>query len=126
MVEEPKIESGKTLLSLMDKQGLNPTVFIWIIVPGSDIWRLLISSKAYDRDKNIKQNYKNFIAQFGEEPSVKDISLSNISILPYDDAFLKLLRVMIKTPRNSVLDIRFKSNVINGIFVKDAYIYRLT
>jgi len=126
MVEEPKIESGKTLLDLMDKQKINPTVFLWILVPESDAWRLLISSKKYDRIKNTRQNYNDFINQFGEEKTVKDIGLSNITILHHDNDFLKLLRTMIKTSKQSKAGIRFKSNIINGIFIKDAYIYRLT
>ena len=57
-------------------------------------------------------------------PSV-GIGLEDISIVGDNDATVRLLGVALKTGPG-ISGIRFQNNVINGVLVEDAYIYRLT
>lgn len=121
---EPKIELGKLVLELLDKKNINPNVFIWFYLTNSNSWRLVISADTYN-NKDIKDYYKSFIEQFGNENIIKEIGLSNITIVPDTDNLINILKMEIRTDKKSISDIRFKSNVINGVLIDDAYIYRL-
>lgn len=121
---EPKIESGKQLLNLLDESDIKPTAFLWFYLSEGDTWRLIISSKLFDAN-DIKKAYTDFINKFSQLPLVKEIGLSNITLVPGDNDLLKLLRVALKTGKDGVSGIRFTSNTINNVFIEDAYIYRL-
>jgi hypothetical protein len=43
-----------------------------------------------------------------------------------DDELVKLLRVLIRTGPDNLNEIRFTENVINGVLIEDALIYRMT
>lgn len=121
---EPNIEIGKSLLELLDDKGVNPTAFLWIYIHDSNSWRLIISSRTYD-DDNMEVNYGSFIDHFGADNLVKQIGLSNITILLQKDGFLNLLKSAIVTD-NTTNGIRLTSSTISGTFIEDVYIYRLT
>ncbi len=122
---EPKIELGKTVLELLDKKGVNPSSFLWFYLSNSNSWRLVISADIYN-NKDIKECYKSFIEQFGSESVVKEIGLSNITITSSSDNLLNVFKMAIRTDKKSISGIRFTSNVINGVFIEDAYVYRLS
>lgn len=122
---ELKIELGKSILSLLDQKGVCPTAFLWFYLPDNNSWRLVIASKKFD-NKDQKDNYQDFIKTFGSEKSIKEVDLSNITILSGQNDLLSLLKVAIKTPHDATDGIKFTSNVINGVFIDDAYIYRLS
>lgn len=123
--QEPDIESGKTLLKAMDNKKINPSIFIWLYLSESNRWRILISANKYE-NKNLKKSYNLFIKEFANENSVNKIGLSNITIIPQKSDLLNTLRMAITTDKKSISGIRFTSNIINGIFIDDVYIYRLT
>jgi hypothetical protein len=52
------------------------------------------------------------------------LSLQNISLVSPNDDLVKLLKAAIKTGPG-VSNIRFTGNVINNVFIEDAYIYRV-
>lgn len=122
---EPKIEIGKKLLELLDQKKVKPVAFLWFYLQGANSWRLFISAEAYD-SANTEDNYRNFIEQFGDENTVRKIGMLNISIIPQNDGFLNLLKTAVQTDPDSIGGIRFTSSSINGVFIEDAYIYRLS
>lgn len=122
---EPKIELGKSLLELLDLQKTGVSSYFWFYLSNSNSWRLVIAAKVYE-NKEMKDNYKDFIERFGDNEIVKQIGLSNITIISNSDNFLNLFRSAIKTNSTSIAGIRFTSNIINGVLIEDAYIYRLS
>ena len=76
---EPKIESGRAFLELLDKKQVNPSAFFWFYLPDSNTWRLVISAAVYS-GKDIKDAYKSFIEQFSAEEIVKEITMHEKSI----------------------------------------------
>lgn len=124
VISELKIELGKRALLLLDEKGMNPTAFFWFYLSESSSWRLFISSKTFN-NKDIKECYEDFVNKFRNEEIIKEIGLSNITLVYNSDYMVNLLKVAIRTNHDSVAGIRFTSNVINGVFIEDAYIYRL-
>lgn len=120
MVENRRFKLGRRLLLILDEAKQKPSACLWFYVSEGDIWRLFI---AYKKSGAVvtSEIYRKFIENYGGSEVVKEIGLENITIMYDDDGFLTFLRSAINT--NS--EIRFKSNVINGILVDDSYIYRL-
>ena len=55
----------------------------------------------------------------------KRVGLSDITVMGDDAAIVSSLRKAITTG-NDISGIRFSRNVINGQYIEDAYIYRMT
>lgn len=122
---EPKIEEGRELLKELDKQGLNPEVAIWFYISESNIWRFIISSVSFNNKTN--QNiYSDFVSKYKELSQVKNVGLENITLLPSNNDLIALLKIAIRTNPGDIGDIRFTSNVINGVLIEDALIYRIS
>ena len=49
-----------------------------------------------------------------------------ISVVEQNHEVIHLLRNVIHTEPNSILGIRFNHNVVNNVFIEDAYIYRMS
>lgn len=122
---EPKIEEGKELLKELDRQGLNPEVAIWLYIPEGNNWRFIIGSTSFNNKTN--QNlYSDFVNKYKDLKQVKNVGLENITLLPTNNDLIALLKIAIKTSSKDIGNIRFTSNVINGVLIEDALIYRIS
>jgi hypothetical protein len=119
------IEEGAALLRTLDSQGLNITAALWFYLESSDAWRFIIASPEV-QSQGPKHVYERVQRALGTDGSASRISLRDISVVPPDDSLIKLLNIAIKTGRNDISGVRFSRNTINGQFIQDAYIYRLT
>lgn len=118
-----KISAAKTLLVSLDRAGWDIDAFLWIYLT-PDTWRLVIVSSDFDK-KTPRQVYKEFIKKFYKKIEVKEIGIENISLAPSKSTLLKLLRKAFRTPSKANTAVRFTSNTIDGVYIEDAYIYRL-
>lgn len=118
------IESGKSVLSELDKTGLEISSAFWLYFPDSKEWRLLLAMPALDTEgpKEVYSKIQDVINQHG---SNLNIPLWSIGIISPNNSINQLLRFAIKTGEKSFSDIRFSGNVINGVLIDDAYIYRV-
>lgn len=119
------IEAGAELTRLLDQASLVVSASLWLYIPESNIWRLIIVSpevKTYG-PKKVYQKIQPVLSQILEEkPS---IGLKDISVVESDNPFIALLRTAIRTG-DGISGIRFSKNTISGHFIEDAYIYRIT
>lgn len=123
-LDQTLIDDGNSLLKILDGTPLKPSSFFWIYSSDSKNWRLVVSSR-YFFEKNLKDSYSDLIDKIGEVDFVR-LGIGDIALVPDNDALVNLLKVAIRTPQNAVASIKFKANVINGVLVEDAYIYRLS
>lgn len=117
------ISAGKALTEQLDKE-LEVSASLWIYEPDSNTWRLVIASP---RVKNYgpKMLYKKIQSVISTMPEDKKISLKDIALVDKDNRLILLLRKAVRTEK-AISGIRFSRNTINGSFIEDAYIYRLT
>jgi len=120
---EPKIEDGKQLVKVLDQKGLHPETVMWFYITESNVWRLIISTSAFNKQPSEKY-YSDFVSKYKDLKPIKNIRLENVTLLPTTHALIKLLKFAVKTAPNSISGIRFTSNTINNVFIDDAYIYR--
>ena len=118
------IESGAEITRLLDRAQLTVGASLWLYIPESNIWRLIVASPEVRTcgPKKVYQKIQSILSQIPEEqPSV---GLKDISVVENDNALLSLLRIAIRTG-DGISGIRFSKNTIDGQFIEDAYIYRM-
>ena len=134
MVEEPvvketltseMIKAGAELTRRLDDARMVSSACLWLYLPESGIWRLIIALQevASDGPKKVYQKLQSILSEMPEDsPSVL---LKDISVVEDSNRLVSLLRTAIRTSQ-PISGVRFSKNTINGHFLDDAYIYRMT
>lgn len=117
------MEAGKALLKKLDKTKFDVKAALWFYMPDPEEWRLILASPTVDAE-GPKKAYEKVQSQLQGSGQKDKLSLQNISLVSPRDNLIKLLKSAIKTGK-VISNIRFTQNVINGVFIEDAYIYRL-
>jgi hypothetical protein len=117
------MKAGEALLSKLDEIEFNVKAALWFYVQDSEEWRLIIASPIVDKD-GPKKAYEKVQSQLQELDGRYELSLRNISLVSPGDKLIKALKSVFKLDK-AISHIRFTRNVVNGVFIEDAYIYRL-
>jgi len=124
VLTEEMISAGAELTRLIDKTSLKVGASLWLYIPESNIWRLVIASPEV-RTQGPKKVYRQIQSILSRIPEKQpSVGLRDISVVADNDPVVSLLRIAIKTG-DGISGIRFSRNTINGIFVEDTYIYRM-
>ena len=125
VLTDTMISAGKELTRRLDAAGFRVDASLWSYSPESNSWHLIIASPEI-KLRGPRRTYSKIQSILSKAPKAREeISLSDISVVESNAPLIKLLRVAIKTGR-TISDIRFSRNTINGVFIEDAYIYRIT
>jgi hypothetical protein len=123
-------EEGKKFLEYLDKKGLDIKVALWIYQKENNSWKLILSAPDVEvwGSRFFYSKVLRYLKAFNvQHPDNILISPLDIIILSYSDNFISLLKSMVKTsPAPVISSIRFSNNVINGVLIDDALIYRLS
>ena len=119
------IQAGSELVRRLDEARFVISAALWFYEPDSNVWRFIIASPEVTTS-GLKKAYKQVQSVLAGGPEDQSqISLKDITILDSKDPLISLLRVALKT-NGGISSIRFTRNMINGVLIEDAYIYRLT
>jgi hypothetical protein len=119
---EQSIRDGKTLIEALDRSGFGVHSALWYYVPETGRWLLIISSPIVS-EKGPKEAYTSIQKVLAGLPHVA-ISLKDISVVSPDHELIRLFGPVISTGAG-IVGVRFSQSTINGIFIEDAYIYRM-
>lgn len=117
------IQEGRMLVEALDRSKFILDGALWFYMSNSDEWRLLLVSPLVDRI-GPKKAYTVVQSAIEDMPPDFGISLNRISVLSPKNNLIRLLSITLRTGRG-ISGIRFTRNTINGVFIEDAYIYRL-
>jgi hypothetical protein len=118
------IDAGAVLIRKLDERGIQPDAAFWYYFPDTSAWKLVIAEIKVGQT-GPRQAYQDMQKLLAESRSdIPFISLDDIALTEPDAPLVALLRIAIRTGP-AISGIRFRHNVINGIFIEDAYIYRL-
>jgi len=117
------ILEGRMLIEHLDRTDFKVNSALWFYISDSSKWKLVLATD-YLKEHSLKEAY-NFIQEELNKIKSANISLDNISLAKADDDLIKLLKAAIGTGPG-ISEIRFTRNVINGIMIEDALIYRIT
>ena len=119
---DPAFDSGARLLRALDESITISSAFWWLDKETGD-WLLVLASPEVDRrgPRHVYRVVQNVLRK--TDPS--GIDFSDISVVGERDATVRLLSSAVRTG-SGVGSVRLQNNVINGVLVEDAYVYRLT
>jgi hypothetical protein len=118
---ESDMKAGESLVRQLDGAGLKVTAAFWFYRSDADEWRMIVAMPMVDRD-GPKRAYETIQGHLKTAGS--GLSLQNISVVSPNDDLIKLLTSAISTGPG-ISHMRFTGNVINSVFIEDAYVYRL-
>lgn len=125
---DSKIDAGRRLIEELDLSDFRVDAALWLFREESANWRLILASPLFDSHgpKETYRRLQNILAKldYGPHDQSKVIGLSEIQVASPKDELIQLLRVALRTGP-TLSGIRFTGNTINGVFIDDAYIYRM-
>jgi hypothetical protein len=121
---ERDISDGKRLIRILDEQGFKVSSAFWLYSSKREEWNLFLYSEYVDK-YGTEKSYK-FIKEnlLKADPPIM-IALSDINVVGEKDNLVKMLGILIRTGPDDLSEIRFTENVINGVLIEEAIIYRL-
>ncbi|MCG6206866.1 hypothetical protein LPW26_19655 [Rhodopseudomonas sp. HC1] len=119
---ESDIQMGQELLGILDAASFPVTGAAWVYYADAGEWRLLIRTPRAEKD---------LLGALREVAGAMDaagdlrsrIDLARIKLVPPKDKVLAAIGSVVRVDGAST--IRFSRNMINGILIDDALIYRL-
>ena len=120
-----KIERGRRLIKKLDDSRFLVTAAFWYYFPEAEQWRLVIASPTVDSQGRRAAYAEIHKIQKGRGVHLPLLSVSEITALSPRDPLVKLLSSAIRTGPG-LSGIAFSRNVVNGVYIEDAYIYRLS
>ncbi len=119
------IDAGAELISRLDAAGFDLNAALWLYMEEPNAWRLILASLIVKKEGPNKA-YKKIQSVMSKRPEErKVISLAQISAVRPDKPIVALLRKAVKTG-NGISGVRFSRNAVDGQFIEDSYIYRMT
>jgi hypothetical protein len=124
VLSEQMIGAGVKLIERLDQSESNVQAALWLFLPEEKIWKLMIISPLVKTD-GPRSFYKHILdANKKADESESIISLNDVGVADTSIPLISLLRIAISTG-GGIGGIRFSKDTINGVFIEDAYIYRI-
>lgn len=116
------IETGRRILRHLDEASFKVSAAFWLLSPERQDWRLWVATPVVD-----KVGKRDAYLRLGDilrdaEPELLVHPVVQL-VSPKDKLIRGLRRIFGKTA--SVEGMRLGSNFIDGIFIEDAYVYRI-
>ena len=116
------VEMGSELLKILDEAAFPVTAAAWIYFPDVDEWRLVIRTPKAEKD--LQGALRELAAAMDAKGDLRTrLDLTRVKLVPPKDKILAAMSSMVRV--DGISNIRFSRNVINGMVIDDALIYRL-
>ena len=122
LLSEQMILAGSKLIDKLDNSSCRVKAAFWMFLPEEKTWKFIIASPLV-KEEGPRKYYKR-IVDANKEADGNIISLNDISVSDVDNQLIQLLKFAISTG-DSISNIRFSKNTINGVFIDDTHIYRM-
>jgi hypothetical protein len=119
------VKAGAHLLQRLDNAALQIGAALWIYIPEAGRWRFIIATPhaKLDGPRKLYRKIQSVLAKIPQDqPS---IDLQSVTVVDTSEPLIALLRSAVRTG-GGISGIRFSRNMIDGVMIEDAYIYRLT
>ena len=123
-LKQERIDAGAALVRRLDAVGMQLDAAFWFYFPDIDAWKLVIAEVkvAKKGPKQVYREIQKLLRKYGSD--FPELSLEDVTLAKPGAPIVSLLKVALKTGPG-MSGIRFTDNVINGMHIDDAYIYRL-
>ncbi len=118
------IQEGAELLKALDAAGLSPDAAFWFYFSDINAWKLVLAEVKVG-PQGPREVYKQIQRTLGAlSDKIKTLSLDDVAVAKPDAPVVSVLKRAVRTGPG-IGGIRFSQNVIDGVLIEDAYIYRL-
>jgi hypothetical protein len=124
-ISREMISAGKRLAYHLVNTDIPIDALLWLYVPESNAWRFIVASPEV-KINGPKSVYQKIRSRMEEMPPSdgEEVAWDDMVVVDSNDPLIKLLRQAITTGQ-AISGIRFSRNVVNGVLIEDAYIYKL-
>ena len=114
------IDAAGRLVNFLDDQGLTVRGALWLYDSDAERWRFVVAFK--EKRKDITTFYLDVAKAKSAAQSNDLLDLSRVDIVDPDRSIFTALSGAISVSGDS--RVRFSRNMINGVYLEDAMIYR--
>ncbi len=117
--------SGATLTRLLDESSLSPRASLWLYEPELNAWRLVFGIDEVDRTgpRKVYKQVRSLLSR--NRKLVPDIDLKDVSVVSPKSGLVAGLRVSLGI-RRGTSGVRVSRDTVNGHYIEDAFVYRLS
>jgi len=125
ILTQEMIQAGADLTHRLDEAHLEIRASLWLYMPDKNLWRLIVASPAVRQDgpKKIYQQIQTILSKISDK--TWKLPLYDISVVEDSDPLIASLRTSTGT-KDGISGRRFSRDTVNGHFIEDAYIYKMT
>lgn len=120
---EDEIAAGERLIDALDAAGFDVRAAFWMRLPESGDWRLFVASPTVERHGHLAAYQE--LVRIARESRIPTGVLHRVSLVFTSDPTVTLLRSAVSTGPG-ISRIIFRGNAINGVYIEDALLYRIT
>ncbi|HXA05181.1 MAG TPA: hypothetical protein VNY30_10105 [Bryobacteraceae bacterium] len=119
------ITSGKKILDILDKAGFKVIVALWLYTSEFEAWRLYIASPVVEAE-GITRAYLRLLSALRSSDDPDLASRITITLLSPKEPLIRAFRRTFARAAEVKDGVRLSSQVISdGVFVEQAYLYRV-
>lgn len=116
------VDMGREFIRILDEASFPVTGAAWIFFPDVEEWRLVIRTPK--AEKNLQQALLEIAVALDSQGDLrKRLDLSRVKLVPPKDKMLAAMGSVVRA--DGLSTIRFSRNIVNGVLIDDALIYRL-
>lgn len=116
------IDAAGRLVTFLDEHGLRVRAALWLYDSDAERWRFVIAFQ--ESRKDVTSFYLDVAKATAKAGADDLLDLSRVDIVDSERSIFTALKGVIAVEGNS--RVRFSKNRINGIYLEDALIYRLS
>ena len=118
------IQEGAELLQALDEAGLTPDAAFWFYFSDINAWKLVLAEMRVGPDgpREVYRQVQRALSNRADK--IKSFSLADVVVAKPDAPVVSVLKRALRVERNAG-GVRFSQNMIDGVLIEDAYIYRL-
>lgn len=119
-----EIEEGQRLIDALKAADLSVDSALWLYAPEPETWRLMLTSPLYDHKGPLK-TYEAILSVFREvKPELKIDWTALVAVSPKHE-LIQGLRQLQQLWNLNLSGKRLTNNMVNRMWIEDAYIYQI-
>lgn len=120
-LSEKFIGDGRSFLQALDGAGIVSSAALWLWQSNDNAWRYVLSSALVQQGADMPVKIAAVLATM---PAGFAVDRDNLRLYTLQDPAIQTLHKAIQTGPG-ITSMRMSGNVINGVRIEDAYVYRL-
>lgn len=120
-LSEKQISDGRSFIQALDGAGIVSSAALWLWRSSENAWRYVLSSPLVEKGADMPVKIAAVLATM---PAGFAVDRNNLMLFEVQDPTIQTLHKAIQTGPG-ITSMRMSGNVINGVRIEDAYVYRL-